>query len=59
MVRLGEYDLARDDDGAMPIDVPIERKIVHENYVHNIILNDIAILKLRYAIQITGSSKRF
>lgn len=54
MVRLGEYDLASNSDGANPIDVLIEQKIIHEEYIPSIILNDIALLKLRDIIQISG-----
>ncbi|XP_031626161.1 serine protease filzig-like [Contarinia nasturtii] len=48
VARLGEYDLNSRNDGASPIDFVIERSIVHEEYVPDIILNDIAIVKLRY-----------
>ncbi|XP_055303511.1 proclotting enzyme isoform X2 [Sitodiplosis mosellana] len=47
VARLGEYDLSRENDGANPIDFGIERTIVHEEYLPDIILNDIAILKLK------------
>lgn len=54
MVRLGEYDISSDFDGANPIDVPIDITIVHEQYEANLILNDIALIKLKNQITITG-----
>lgn len=54
IARLGEFDLSTKNDDGMPVDMLIERKIVHENYVHNIILNDIAILKLKRSVPING-----
>lgn len=53
-VRLGEYDLASDTDGAYPLDVPIEQRILHEGYVANLILNDIALLRLAIQVPISG-----
>lgn len=54
MARLGEYDLVSSNDGANPIDMIIDRKIVHENYVSNVVLNDIALLRLQGIAPITG-----
>lgn len=53
-VRLGEYDLASDTDGAYPLDVLIEQRILHEGYVANLILNDIALLRLAVIVPISG-----
>lgn len=54
IVRLGEHDLNSNADGANPIDIPIGEKIVHEQYVANLILNDIAMLVLRQQVTISG-----
>lgn len=47
IARLGEYDLSTMNDGANPIDFAIAKTIVHEQYEPDIILNDIAIVKLK------------
>lgn len=54
MARLGEYDLSRDNDGANPIDFAIAQTIVHAEYMPDIILNDIALVKLKYQVPVTG-----
>lgn len=41
-------------DGASPIDMLIEKKIVHEHYVSNVVLNDIALIKLQNVAPVTG-----
>ncbi|XP_015174244.1 PREDICTED: venom protease-like [Polistes dominula] len=46
MVRLGDLDLESDNDGADPIDVLIEDKIIHPQYDPSSHVNDIAILRL-------------
>lgn len=56
VARLGEYDLSRDNDGANPIDFAIERTIVHDEYMPDIILNDIAIVKLKYQVPVNGKT---
>lgn len=56
VARLGEYDLTKENDGASPIDFAIERTIVHDEYVPDIILNDIAIIKLQYQVPVNGES---
>lgn len=53
-VRLGEHDLSSNTDGANPIDVNVARVTVHEDYVANIILNDIAMLTLDRLVPING-----
>lgn len=55
MARLGEYDLISSNDGANPIDMIIDKKIVHENYVSNVVLNDIALLRLQGVAPVTGT----
>lgn len=47
LVRLGEHDLSTTNDGAQPIDLYIEKKIVHEEYNAQQITNDIGIVKLQ------------
>lgn len=54
MARLGDYDLVSTHDGASPIDMLIEKKIVHEQYVSNVVLNDIALIKLQNVAPVTG-----
>ncbi|XP_045538067.1 venom serine protease Bi-VSP isoform X2 [Papilio machaon] len=53
LVRLGELDLEREDDGAVPIDVLIKKKIEHENYSRNSLTNDIGVLILQQDITFT------
>ncbi|XP_069686150.1 venom protease-like [Periplaneta americana] len=52
-VRLGELELDNDQDGATPLDVPISRRIVHEDYEPKTLVNDIAILELRDEVNFT------
>ena len=54
MVRLGEHDLLNDNDGAYPIDIPIDLKILHEEFNAKLILNDIALLRLAQNAPFTG-----
>lgn len=58
VARLGEYDLVSSNDGANPIDMIIDKKIIHENYVSNVVLNDIALLRLQGVAPITGKIHR-
>ncbi|CAK1594182.1 unnamed protein product [Parnassius mnemosyne] len=53
LVRLGELDLARDDEGATPVDVLIKNKIKHEEYSPKAFSNDIGILVLDRNIKFT------
>nr|XP_032522492.1 venom protease-like [Danaus plexippus plexippus] len=46
VVRLGELDFERDNDGASPIDLSIKRKIKHENFDYASFTNDIGLLIL-------------
>ncbi|XP_033336757.2 venom serine protease Bi-VSP isoform X1 [Megalopta genalis] len=46
MVRIGDLNLVRVDDGAQPVDVEIERKIIHPGYSTSGFVNDIAVLRL-------------
>ncbi|XP_054265061.1 serine protease Hayan-like isoform X1 [Macrosteles quadrilineatus] len=45
-VRLGEYNIKRDNDGADPQDYGVQQVIVHPNYFKTLKYNDIALLKL-------------
>lgn len=54
VARLGEYDLMSANDGANPIDMLIEKKIVHESYIQSNVLNDIAMLKLQNNAPLNG-----
>lgn len=55
-VRLGEYDLSAQNGRSNPMDFAIEWTKVHENYVSDIILNDIGIIKLRHQAPINGEN---
>lgn len=51
VVRLGELDLDTDvNDGATPVDVPVEKSLPHLRYNPQLMVNDIALLKLKYAV---------
>ncbi|XP_050087925.1 venom protease-like [Anopheles aquasalis] len=54
-VRLGEYDISSDQDGANPIDVYIQRSLTHERYNEKTIQNDIALLLLQKSITVTDA----
>lgn len=56
-MRIGDLDLSRDDDGAHPIQVEIEDKLIHPDYNTETFVNDIAVLRLAQDIQFTGKSK--
>lgn len=57
VVRLGEYDLSSRNDILNPLDFAIEKTMVHEEYVPDIILNDIGIVKLRRRAPVNGECK--
>lgn len=54
IVRLGELDYARDNDGANPIDFLIKRMIIHEEYDPNFKTNDIGLLILQSDVTFTS-----
>lgn len=56
MARLGDLNLDPNvDDGATPLDIPIERAISHERFNRkNGRNNNIAILKLKKPVTFTG-----
>ena len=51
-VRLGEHELNNDNDGATPLDIEIESKVIHENYNPKNLSNDIAVLTLKQDVEI-------
>jgi len=54
--RLGELNLDPSvNDGATPLDVSIERIIIHEGYNPEGVPNDIALLKLNHSVAYTGT----
>lgn len=46
VVRIGDLFLRRDDDGAHPVQVEIESRILHPQYKASAFVNDIAVLRL-------------
>lgn len=56
MARLGEFDLASDNDGANPIDIAISKKKVHESYSPTQYTSDIAVLTLQRSVPYTGET---
>uniref|UniRef100_A0A8W7PU71 CLIP domain-containing serine protease n=1 Tax=Anopheles coluzzii TaxID=1518534 RepID=A0A8W7PU71_ANOCL len=52
-VRLGEHDITSDQDGANPVDIYIQRWVVHERYDEKKIYNDIALVLLQKSVTIT------
>lgn len=53
LVRLGDYNINSDADGAFPIDVSVDWKKAHENFDPNKITNDIGLIKLSQPVQIS------
>uniref|UniRef100_A0A8D9E4D6 Serine protease snake n=1 Tax=Cacopsylla melanoneura TaxID=428564 RepID=A0A8D9E4D6_9HEMI len=54
VVRVGEHDLSRKDEGAHAVDHPIKRIIVHPDYRSGVTLyNDIALLELTTPVNFT------
>lgn len=60
VVRLGDLDLDPEiEDGATPLDVPIERVVAHSRYLYdNKLVNDIAVLTLTESVTFTGENAR-
>lgn len=48
LARLGELDLYSDEDGANPVNIPLAKAKIHEDYSPTSYTNDIAILTLAY-----------
>lgn len=53
VVRLGDQNLLKDDDGAQPVEYKVWRVIKHKNYVHNLKKNDIALIELDQTVIFT------
>ncbi|KAL1115931.1 hypothetical protein AAG570_005426, partial [Ranatra chinensis] len=51
LVRLGDLDLNRTDDGATPVDVQIERAIPHPQYNPSKYTDDVALLLLKETVK--------
>ena len=49
---MGEHELNNDNDGATPLDIEIESKVIHENYNPKNLSNDIAVLTLKEDVEI-------
>nr|XP_018916831.1 PREDICTED: serine protease snake-like [Bemisia tabaci] len=54
-VRLGELILNNEDDGASPVDVRVERTIVHPDYRDDRKYNDIALIRLERKVTFSAS----
>lgn len=53
--RIGDLDLDdQTNDGASPVDAPIDQIVPHPQYSTNPMLNDIALIHLRNPVQFTG-----
>ena len=56
VVRIADLNLKRDDDGAHPIQMGLESKLIHPNYTFLEHHDDIAILKLERDVPFSGKS---
>ena len=56
VVRIGDLNLKRDDDGAHPIQIEVDSKLIHPDYSSESNNNDIAILKLKEDVPFSGKS---
>lgn len=54
-MRLGEHNLAQDNDGAEPQDYRVNRIIVHPKYRKSLKYDDIALLRLSQRVQLSKS----
>ncbi|XP_043513129.1 venom serine protease Bi-VSP-like [Frieseomelitta varia] len=46
VVRIGDLNIREDDDGAHPVQIEVESKIIHPGYDTKAYVNDIAVLRL-------------
>ncbi|XP_048504823.1 venom protease-like isoform X2 [Athalia rosae] len=53
IARLGDLDLISDDDGANPVDIPIEKITLHPAYDSARYTNDIAVIRLERDVAFT------
>lgn len=58
-VRLGELNLYRDDDGASPIEVLVEKVVSHEDFSWSTAANDIGVVFLANKVFFTRASSRW
>ena len=56
VVRIADLNLKRDDDGAHPIQIEVDSKLIHPNYISGQHSHDIAILKLERDVPFSGKS---
>ncbi|XP_058448816.1 uncharacterized protein LOC131428788 [Malaya genurostris] len=56
-VRLGEYDITSDNDGANPVDIYVDRTFIHEQYNEKTIQNDVALIRLQRNVPLSDSIK--
>ncbi|XP_055540540.1 venom serine protease Bi-VSP-like [Wyeomyia smithii] len=56
-VRLGEYDITSDNDGANPVDIYVEKTFVHEQYNAKTIQHDIALIRLQQNAPLSNAIK--
>lgn len=54
VVRLGDQNLAKTDEGAEPVEYKVKRVIKHEKYHQNKKKNDIALIELDKAVSFTA-----
>lgn len=57
VVRLGDYDLTKDDDGAIHKDYSIEGRLIHKSYAPPATYHDIALIKLNETVIFTDFIK--
>lgn len=53
VVRIGDLNLKRDDDGAHPVQLEVESRIIHPGYNSSEFVNDIAIVRLAEEVPIS------
>lgn len=57
LARIGDLDLYDDEDGATPVNIPIVKKKMHENYNPTAHTFDIAILTLEHPVDSSESAR--
>lgn len=59
VVRIGDLNIRRDDDGAHPVQIEVESKIIHPGYDTKAYVNDIAVLRLAQEVPFSGKSYKY
>ena len=59
MVRIGDLNIRQDDDGAHPVEVEVESKIIHPGYDTKAYVNDIAVLRLAREVPFSGKPYKY